>query len=384
MNNFNLYVPTRVLLGQGQIASLAKQVPAGSRVLVTYGGGSVLRNGVMEQVRQALGDRLAVEFGGIEPNPDYATLMRAIATGREHGVDFVLAVGGGSVADGSKFIAAGLHYEGDPWELLTGKGKVKSAVPLGVVLTLAATGSEMNSGAVVSRRETGDKLFFASEKVFPRFAVLDPSTLFSLPERQTGNGVVDAFVHTIEQYLTYPANAKVQDRMAEGLLLTLIEEGPKLLANPSDYDARANVMWAATMALNGYLGAGVPQDWSTHMLGHEITAVHGLDHAQTLAIVLPAMLAARREPKRAKLLQYAERVWGLTEGTEDSRIDAAIDATRAFFERMGVPTRLSGHGIREPKLDAILAKLEAHGMTKLGEHGDVTLEVSRAVLESAV
>ncbi|MBA4218284.1 MAG: iron-containing alcohol dehydrogenase [Burkholderiales bacterium] len=384
MNNFNLYVPTRVLFGQGQIASLAKQVPAGSRVLVTYGGGSVLRNGVMEQVRQALGDRLAVEFGGIEPNPDYATLMRAIATGREHGVDFVLAVGGGSVADGSKFIAAGLHYEGDPWELLTGKGKVKSAVPLGVVLTLAATGSEMNSGAVVSRRETGDKLFFASEKVFPRFAVLDPSTLFSLPERQTGNGVVDAFVHTIEQYLTYPANAKVQDRMAEGLLLTLIEEGPKLLANPSDYDARANVMWAATMALNGYLGAGVPQDWSTHMLGHEITAVHGLDHAQTLAIVLPAMLAARREPKRAKLLQYAERVWGLTEGTEDSRIDAAIDATRAFFERMGVPTRLSGHGIREPKLDAILAKLEAHGMTKLGEHGDVTLEVSRAVLESAV
>ena len=384
MNNFNLYVPTRVLFGQGQIAGVAKQVPAGARVLVTYGGGSVLANGVMDQVRAALGERIVAEFGGIEPNPDYATLMRAVTLGREQGIDFVLAVGGGSVADGSKFIVAGIPYEGDPWDLLTGKGKVKTAVPLGVVLTLAATGSEMNSGAVISRRETCDKLFFGSEKVFPRFAVLDPSTLFSLPERQTGNGVVDAFVHTIEQYLTYPANAKVQDRMAEGLLLTLIEEGPKLLANPSDYDARANVMWAATMALNGYLGAGVPQDWSTHMLGHEITAVHGLDHAQTLAIVLPAMLAARREPKRAKLLQYAERVWGLTEGTEDSRIDAAIDATRAFFERMGVPTRLSGHGIREPKLDAILAKLEAHGMTKLGEHGDVTLEVSRAVLESAV
>ena len=384
MNNFNLYVPTRVLFGQGQIATLAKQVPAGSRVLVTYGGGSILGNGVMAQVRQALGERLVAEFGGIEPNPDYATLMRAVVAGREHGIDFVLAVGGGSVADGSKFIAAALHYEGDPWELLTGQGKVKSAVPLGVVLTLAATGSEMNSGAVISRRETGDKLFFGSEKVFPRFAVLDPSTLFSLPERQTANGVVDAFVHTIEQYLTYPANAKVQDRMAEGLLLTLLEEGPKLLASPTDYDARANVMWAATMALNGYLGAGVPQDWSTHMLGHEITAVHGLDHAQTLAIVLPAMLAARREPKRAKLLQYAERVWNLREGSDDARIDAAIEATRAFFERMGVPTRLSGHGIREPRLDAILAKLQAHGMTALGEHGDVTLDVSRAVLEAVV
>lgn len=384
MNNFNLYVPTRILFGQGQIAGIAKQVPAGARVLVTYGGGSVLANGVMAQVREALGERLVAEFGGIEPNPDYATLMRAVALGREQAIDFVLAVGGGSVADGSKFIVAAMPYEGDPWELLTGQGKVKSAVPLGVVLTLAATGSEMNSGAVISRRETGDKLFFGSEKVFPRFAVLDPSTLFSLPPRQTANGVVDAFVHTVEQYLTYPVNAKVQDRMAEGLLLTLIEEGPKVLAQPGDYDARANVMWAATMALNGYLGAGVPQDWSTHMLGHEITAVHGLDHAQTLAIVLPAMLAARREPKRAKLLQYAERVWGLREGSEDARIDAAIAATRAFFERMGVPTKLSGHAITEPKLDAILAKLQAHGMTGLGEHGDVTLDVSRAVLEAAV
>jgi NADP-dependent alcohol dehydrogenase len=338
----------------------------------------------MAQVRAALGERVVAEFGGIEPNPDYATLMRAVALGRAQAIDFVLAVGGGSVADGSKFIVAAMPYEGDPWEILTGQGKVKSAVPLGVVLTLAATGSEMNSGAVISRRETGDKLFFGSEKVFPRFAVLDPSTLYSLPPRQTANGVVDAFVHTVEQYLTYPVNAKVQDRMAEGLLLTLIEEGPKVLENPSDYDARANVMWAATMALNGYLGAGVPQDWSTHMLGHEITAVHGLDHAQTLAIVLPAMLAARREPKRAKLLQYAERVWGLREGSEDARIAAAIDATRAFFERMGVPTKLSGHAITEPRLDAILAKLQAHGMTKLGEHGDVTLDVSRAVLEAAV
>ncbi|PZP30928.1 MAG: alcohol dehydrogenase [Roseateles depolymerans] len=383
MQNFNLYVPTRVLFGRGQIATLAQQVPAEARVLVTYGGGSIKRNGVLDQVRDALGQRVSVEFGGIEPNPDYATLMQAVALGREQRIDFVLAVGGGSVADGSKFIAAALHYPGDPWELLTGAGRPASAVPLGVVLTLSATGSEMNAGAVISRRETGDKLFFGSETVLPRFAVLDPSTLYSLPARQTANGVVDAFVHTIEQYLTYPVNAKVQDRLAEGLLLTLIEEGPRVLAAPEDYDARANVMWAATLALNGYLGAGVPQDWSTHMLGHEITAVHGLDHAQTLAVVLPAMLAARRGPKRAKLLQYAERVWGLRDGDEDARIDAAIAATRDFFERMGLPTRLSGHGITDPQIDTLVRKLEEHGMTALGEHADITPDISRAVLQAA-
>jgi NADP-dependent alcohol dehydrogenase len=384
MKNFNLYVPTRVLFGQGQIAALAEQVPADSRVLVTYGGGSITRNGVLAQVRQALGERLVAEFGGIEPNPDYATLMRAVALGRAERIDFLLAVGAGSVADGSKFIAAALHHPGEPWDIMTGAAKVTSAVPLGVVLTLAATGSEMNGGAVISRRETGDKLVFHAEAVLPRFAVLDPRTLFSLPPRQTANGVVDAFVHTVEQYLTYPVDAKVQDRMAEGLLLTLIEDGPRLLTAPEDYAARANVMWAATMALNGYIGAGVPQDWSTHMLGHEITAVHGLDHAQTLAVVLPAMLAARREPKRAKLLQYAERVWGLRDGDDAARIDAAIAATRDFFERMGVPTRFSGHGIREPQIELILRKLGEHGMDALGERREVTLEVSRAVLEAAL
>lgn len=392
MKNFTLYAPTRILFGQGQIAALARQLPAGSRVMVTYGGGSILRNGVMDQVRQALGEQLVAEFGGIEPNPDYATLMRAVEQGRAERIDFLLAVGGGSVADGSKFIAAAMHHPGEPWDILSGADQVSSAVPLGVVLTLAATGSEMNGGAVISRRATGDKLAFHSEAVLPRFAVLDPSTLFSLPARQTANGVVDAFVHTVEQYLTYPVDAKVQDRMAEGLLLTLIEDGPKLLTAPEDYAARANVMWAATMALNGYIGAGVPQDWSTHMLGHEITAVHGLDHAQTLAVVLPAMLAAQREPKRAKLLQYAERVWGLRAsdvgevgevGDEDARIDAAIAATRDFFDRMGTPTRLSAHGIREPQIERIVRKLAEHGMEALGERGEVTLSVSRAVLEAA-
>ena len=387
MLNFTLHAPTKVLFGKGQIAELASVLPADSRVLVTYGGGSIKRNGVLDSVRSALGDRFHVEFGGIEPNPDYATLMRAVEVARRERIDFLLAVGGGSVADGTKFIAAAIHYPGDPWGILTsaarGELKLESAVPMGVVLTLPATGSEMNSGAVVSRRETGDKLHFTSDLVFPKFAVLDPVATFTLPPRQTANGVVDAFVHTMEQYLTYPVNAKVQDRMAEGLLQTLIEDGPKALANPEDYEARANVMWAATMALNGYIGAGVPQDWSTHMIGHEITAMHDLDHAQTLAVVLPAMLQERREQKREKLLQYAERIWGLRSGSEAARIDGAIKATRDFFERMGVATRLSTYGIDEPRIDEIVAKLQEHGMTALGEHADVSLDVSRAVLQAA-
>ncbi|PZP29952.1 MAG: alcohol dehydrogenase [Roseateles depolymerans] len=387
MFNFSLHAPTKVLFGKGQIAALAREIPPGARVLVTYGGGSIKRNGVLEAVRAALKEHVSFEFGGIEPNPDYATLMQAVHLAREQKVDFLLAVGGGSVADGTKFIAAAIPFEADPWLILTGKRdrnlRPRSAVSMGVVLTLPATGSEMNSGAVISRRETGDKLDFQSPHVLPRFAVLDPETTYTLPARQTANGVVDAFVHTVEQYLTYPVNAKLQDRLAEGILSTLIEEGPKLLTAPEDYDARANVMWAATMALNGYVGVGQPQDWATHMLGHEITALHGLDHAQTLAIVLPAMLQERRASKRDKLLQYADRVWGLREGDEEQRITAAISATRDFFERMGVPTRFAGHGITDPRVADLVKKLDEHGMTALGEHRDVTLDVSRRVLEAA-
>lgn len=293
MNNFNLHTPTRILFGKGAIAELRAQIPAQARVLITYGGGSVKKTGVLDQVYQALEGLDVLEFGGIEPNPAYETLMKAVELVRAEKVTFLLAVGGGSVLDGTKFIAAAAHYpeDKDPWNILLTRGNdVTSAIPMGSVLTLPATGSESNSGAVVSRRATGDKQAFMSDFVQPVFAILDPVYTYTLPVVQVANGVVDAFVHTIEQYLTYPVNAKVQDRFAEGLLLTLVEEGPKALAEPENYDVRANVMWAATMALNGLIGAGVPQDWATHMLGHELTAMHGLDHAQTLAIVLPALL----------------------------------------------------------------------------------------------
>ncbi|QCG46867.1 alcohol dehydrogenase [Aeromonas schubertii] len=386
MNNFMLHTPTKVLFGEGQIAALRDQIPSDARVLITYGGGSVLRTGVLARIREALSGMTLFEFGGIEPNPSYETLMGAVALARAERIDFLLAVGGGSVLDGTKFIAAAAPYAAnkDPWHILeTVGGEVQGAIPLGTVLTLPATGSEMNMGAVITRKSTGDKQHFFSPFVIPRFAVLDPVLTYTLPARQVANGVVDAFVHVIEQYITYPVDAKVQDRFAEGLLLTLLEEGPKALAEPDNYAVRANIMWSATLALNGLIGAGVPHDWSTHMLGHELTARHGLDHAQTLAVVLPVMLDAQRDSKRAKLLQYAERVWDLRDGSEAERIDGAIAATRAFFERMGVPTRLRDYGIEQPDIETMLAKLEARGYTALGEQGKVTLALSRHIYEAA-
>jgi NADP-dependent alcohol dehydrogenase len=385
--NFSFYNPTRILFGEGQIASISRLIPSGAKVLVTYGGGSIKKNGVYDQVISSLKDFQWLEFGGIEPNPHYETLMRAVHVVKREGVDFLLAVGGGSVVDGTKFIAAAARFDGsEAWSILAQHAEVKSAVPLGAVLTLPATGSESNTFAVITREATQEKLGFGSEHCYPQFAVLDPQTTFSLPPRQVANGIVDAFVHTVEQYMTYPADAPLQDRIAEGILQTLIEVGPKTLASPGDYAARASQVWSATLALNGLIGCGVPQDWATHMIGHEITAEYGLDHAQTLAVVLPGVWRRCREDKRAKLLQYANRIWGLVEGAEDERIDAAIASTEAFFESLGVRTSLSAYGVSHPEQapQKIAARLAAHGMNKLGEHGWITPAIVAEILEARI
>ncbi|HEX7645733.1 MAG TPA: iron-containing alcohol dehydrogenase [Burkholderiaceae bacterium] len=385
MQNFDFQNPTRILFGQGRIADLDKVVPKDVRVLVLYGGGSIKSNGVFDEVKAALGERHVQEFSGIEPNPSFETMMRAVELVKRENIGFLLAVGGGSVIDGTKFVAAAAVFPGDPAAILDKFGRnIAAALPFGTVLTLPATGSEMNSGGVVTRKAIHNKSPFNSPLLFPQFSILDPSKTFTLPIRQVGNGVVDAFVHVMEQYLTYPAGAPLQDRFAEGLLQTLIEEGPKALAQPDDYEVRANIMWCATLALNGLIGAGVPQDWSTHMIGHELTALYNLDHAQTLAIVLPAMLQVRKQDKRAKLLQYAERIWHLKGGDEDMRIDAAIAKTREFFEHMNVKTRLSDYALGAANIPDVLKQLESHRMVTLGERRDVTLEVSRKVLELCV
>jgi NADP-dependent alcohol dehydrogenase len=385
MNNFNFYNPTNIIFGANTVARLADMVPPKARVLILFGGASASKNGTLDEVRAALGARTVLEFGGIEANPSYETMIEAIAVVRREKIDFLLAVGGGSVIDGTKFVAAAACFDGEPWAIMeAGGSNVSRALPFGTVLTLPATGSEMNNGSVIMRKATQAKLAFRSPLVFPQFSILDPSKTFSLPQTQIANGVADAFVHVIEQYLTYPVQALAQDRFAEGLLQTLIEVGPQALATPQDYDTRANLMWVATLALNGLIGAGVPQDWATHMIGHELTALHGIDHARTLAIVLPSLLHVQRGHKRAKLLQYATRVWHITEGSEEQRIAAAIERTRQFFEELGIKTRLSDYGLDRAAIAPIIAQLEAHGMIALGEHRDVTLEVSRTILEGAL
>ena len=384
MLNFDFYNPTRIVFGKGRTEELNKLVPAAARVLITYGGGSVHQNGTLGEVKAALGTRHVAEFGGIEPNPTFETLMRAVDVVRAEKIDFLLAVGGGSVLDGTKFIAAAALFDGNPRDILMKFGRnVKQALPMGTVLTLPATGSEMNNGGVITIKAEGAKLPFSSAAVFPVFSLLDPSRTNTLPERQLANGVVDAFVHVIEQYLTTCNAAHVQDRFSEGLLLTLIEHGPAAIRS-SDYDARANLMWTATMALNGLIGAGVEQDWSTHMIGHELTVKYDIDHARTLAIVLPAMMQVRRDAKRGKLLQYAARVWQIVEGSEDERIDAAIGKTRDFFEGLGAPTRLSAYGIGSEAVPVLVEQLKAHGMVAIGERREVTLEVSQKVLEACL
>ncbi len=383
MLDFEYHNPTHISFGKGKITELHRLVPPNARVLVLFGGGSARHNGTLTEVETALGDREIQLFGGIEPNPDYDMLMDAVVQVRRENLDFLIAVGGGSVIDGTKFIAAAAPFLGDPWEILmTGGQRISQAIPFGCVLTLPATGSEMNRHSVITRKSLQAKLSFSHNLVYPHFSILDPTKTYTLPPRQIANGVVDAFVHVIEQYLTYPSNAPVQDRFAEGLLLTLIEIGYRALQTPVDYDVRANLMWTATMALNGLIGAGVPQDWATHMVGHELTALYGLDHAQTLAIVLPAMLDQRRDSKRAKLLQYADRVWGIRTGSDDQRIDAAIERTRHFFESLNVKTRLSDYELAGDAVAQVLTQLENHGMTRLGEHEDVDLAMSRRILEA--
>lgn len=382
MYNFEYQNPVKIIFGKGEIAKVGANIPAGSKVLITYGGGSIFKNGVYDQVKESIKGFDVVEFGGIEPNPHYETLMKAVELVKKEKITFLLSVGGGSVIDGTKFIAAAACYKnGDPWDILSKRALVEDAIPHGTVLTLPATGSEMNSGAVITRVETTEKLSFMSPKVLPLFSVLDPETIFSLPDKQIANGIVDAFVHVIEQYLTFPVNAPIQDRFAESILKTLIEEGPKVLANKTDYEAAANFMWSATMALNGLIGAGVPQDWATHMIGHELTAYHGIDHARTLAIVLPGVMHINRNQKKDKILQLGERVWGVLDGTDDERINETIKRTVEFFESVGIQTKLPDYSVPNETIDTICTRFEKRRY-KLGEKANIGPEEIRLILEN--
>ena len=381
MENFIFQNPVKLIMGRGMIAQLAKEIPAGKRVMITFGGGSVKKNGVYDQVKAALKDYFTVEFWGIEPNPSIETLRKAIALGKEEKVDYLLAVGGGSVIDGTKLIAAGLLYEGDAWDLVLAGRSARKTVPLSTVLTLPATGSEMNNGAVISRHETKEKFPFTG--TYPVFSILDPEVTFTLPPHQVACGLADTFVHVMEQYMTTPGQSRVMDRWAEGILQTLAEIAPKIRENQHDYQLMADFMLSATMALNGFISMGVSDDWATHMMAHELTALHGLTHGHTLAIVLPATLRVLRDAKGDKLVQYGERVWGITSGTRDERIDEAIRRTEEFFRSLGLTTRLHEEKIGQDTIEEIERRFNARNAA-YGENGNVTGAVARQILESAL
>lgn len=375
MDNFNYYNPTRILFGEGVIAKISRHIPENAKVLMLYGGGSIQRTGIYEQVKQALTGFTVLEFGGIEPNPDYATLMKAVQIAREEKVDFLLAVGGGSVIDGTKFVALAIPYtQGEPWDLIkiNAAQGLNKAVPFGTVLTIPGTGSEMNYNLVISRRETGEKLSIKNELVFPRFSALDPQVTYSLSAKQIRNGLVDAFMHVMEQYITYPIGAVVQDRLSESLMQSLIEIAPRAMRmDPPDYTARANFMWAAAMGLNTLVGRGVPQDWSTHMIGHELTALYGLAHAESLATVVPWLLWYKREQKGDKIVQLGMRVFGLVSDDREALIEATIDALCAWFHSLDMPVTLTAYDIDpDEATEAVAIRFDERGWA-LGEHADI-------------
>ena len=370
MNNFEFKNPTKIIFGKDKIANLAKEIPANAKILMLYGGGSIKSNGIYDQVKKALSAFEVVEFGGIPANPEYAVLLEALQIIKTQKITFLLAIGGGSVIDGTKFLSAAAVYEGEtPWEILTGGKPILKGMPFGAVLTLPATGSEMNSGFVLTRKETKEKLASGGPALYPQFSILDPQVVSSIPQKQIANGLADAFTHVLEQYMTYPSDSLLQDRFAESILQTLVEVAPAILKNASDYNAASNFMWSCTMALNGLIGQGVPQDWAVHMMGHELTALFGIDHARTLAIIAPSHYRYNIETKKDKLAQYAERVWGVTDGTTEEKAKAGIDKTEDFFHSLGIKTKLSEYTSDYSGTAEIVSKrFTDRGWLGLGEH----------------
>ena len=385
MNNFEFKNPVKLIFGKGQIAKIATEIPTDAKIMVTYGGGSIKNNGIYDQVVAALANHDYIEFGGIEPNPKYETLIKAVEMANQNGVNYLLAVGGGSIIDGTKFISAAMDYKGDnAWELMLNSELMSTMNPVALasILTLPATASEMNCGGVISKIETKEKFAFSHPGTYPQFSVLDPTACFSLPKKQVINGLIDTFIHIMEQYVTYPCNSSIQDRFSEGVLHTIVEAAPKLLEDHTNYETVSNYMLAATMGLNGFSAMGVPEDWATHMIGHELTALHGLDHGLTLALVEPSLLEVMRAEKGDKLVQYGERIWNITTGTKDERIDAAIAKTAEFFESLGVVLSLKHYGVTEDSIDEICKRFEERGYN-LGENGTITHVEVRKILEKA-
>ncbi|MDN3492189.1 iron-containing alcohol dehydrogenase [Winogradskyella bathintestinalis] len=384
MNNFEFKNPTKIIFGKDTIEKLKEEIPTDAKVLLLYGGGSIKKNGIYDQVKTALTDIDVTEFGGIPANPEYATLMDALEVIKTKNITYLLAVGGGSVIDGTKFLSAAAVYDGDtPWDILTKNIRTEKGLPFGTVLTLPATGSEMNSGAVITREETKEKLAMGGPGLFPVFSILDPQVITSIPQRQLANGLTDAFTHVLEQYMTYPIGAILQDRFAESILQTLVEVAPTVLKDPTNYQAASNFMWSCTMALNGLIQKGVPGDWAIHMMGHELTALFGIDHARTLAIMTPSHYKYNFESKKEKLAQYGERIWNISEGSTDDKAYEAIAKTEAFFHELGIDTKLSDYTTDyEGTAEEVAKRFKARDW-KLGERQALMPEDAEKIVKMA-
>jgi NADP-dependent alcohol dehydrogenase len=385
MNNFEFKNPTKIIFGKDTIKKLEQEIPNNAKVLLLYGGGSITKNGIYDQVKTALSKIEVIEFGGIPANPEYSVLMEALKIIKDEKITYLLAVGGGSVIDGTKFLSAAALFEGDsPWDILAKNIRTEIGMPFGTLLTLPATGSEMNSGAVITRKETKEKLSMGGPGLFPQFSILDPQVIKSIPKRQLANGLTDAFTHVLEQYMTYPIGALLQDRFSESILQTLIEVAPKVLKDPTDYKAGSNFMWSCTMALNGLIQKGVPTDWAIHAMGHELTALFGIDHARTLAVLAPSHYTFNFETKKEKLAQYGERVWNITEGSIDDKAHAAIEKTEAFFNELGIDTKLSDYTKDyEGTAEKIAQRFTDRGWLGLGEHQSLSPDKVEEIIKMA-
>jgi NADP-dependent alcohol dehydrogenase len=383
MNNFEFKNPTKIIFGKDTIEKLKGEIPADAKVLILYGGGSIKKNGIYTQVKAALANVDVTEFGEIPANPEYETLMEALKVIKDQNITYLLAVGGGSVIDGTKFLSAAALYKGDtPWDILSKRIRTEKGMPFGTVLTLPATGSEMNSGAVITRKETKEKLGMGGPGLFPQFSILDPEVVKSIPKHQIANGLADSFTHVLEQYMTYPVDAKLQDRFAESILQTLIEIAPTMLKDEFDYKAASNFMWSCTMALNGLIQQGVPTDWAIHMMGHELTALFGIDHARTLAIIAESHYKVNLEDKQEKLAQYAERVWNVSEGTLEEKALAGIEKTTAYFKSLGIDTKLSDYTEDfKGTAEIISERFETRGWKGIGEKGKITPDMVEKIVK---
>ncbi|UTE73962.1 iron-containing alcohol dehydrogenase [Rossellomorea marisflavi] len=366
MNGFTFYNPTKLIFGKGQVEQLKDLVPQyGKKVLLVYGGGSIKKSGLYDQVTAVLNDIDAevFELAGVEPNPRLTTVRRGVDICKEEGIDFLLAVGGGSVIDCTKAIAAGAKYDGDAWDLVTKKAFASEALPFGTVLTLAATGSEMNAGSVITNWETNEKYGWGSPVTFPQFSILDPENTFTVPKNHTIYGMVDMMSHVFEQYFHNATNTPLQDRMCESVLKVVIETAPKLINDLENYELRETILYSGTIALNGMLQMGYNGDWGSHNIEHAVSAVYDIPHAGGLAILFPNWMKHNLNVNPARFAQLAERVWNVDpEGkTQEEVALEGIEKLREFWSSIGAPSRLADYDIDDSKLDLIADKAMANG-----------------------